>query len=327
MNSFEMLEHRLNKIIPEKAKWAKRENTNAYRLYDKDIPQIPITIDVYNNQWFAKIYPSKKHDPDPKDRQRRVDEILEILQSISKQKGFGLNYRVREKQKGGLSKFQKTSENSSNLIVYENELQFHVNLSDYSDTGLFLDHRPLRSWIRKESKSKKVLNLFSYTGAISLAASLGEALEVTSVDHSSIYLDWHEKNIHLNKFENLNHNLIEEDVLKWVSDSKNHHRDFDIIVVDPPTFSNSKGLTEDWDLQRDHELFLIDLFRNFLTPGGKIFFSTNYRDFKSYPSLNLFFEKNYYKWDNLSLQSIPSDFRDKNIHHLFIASPNIEKKI
>jgi 23S rRNA (cytosine1962-C5)-methyltransferase len=327
MNSFEMLEHRLNKIAPERAKWAKKENISAYRLYDRDIPQIPITIDVYKNYWFTKIYPSKKHDPDPNQRQKRSEEILDILESISKKIGMGLEFRIREKQKGGLSKFQKeNSKESINLIVDEYNLKFHVNLSDYSDTGLFLDHRPLRKMIENDSKSKRVLNLFSYTGALSLSANIGGAIEVTSVDHSSIYLDWHERNIHLNQLEHMNHNLIEEDVLGWIADQKNHNRDYDIIIADPPTFSNSKGKAEDWDIQRDYELFMIDLFRNFLSPGGKIYFSTNYRDFKSFPSLVQFFEKNYYKWDDISLQSIPKDFRDKKIHHLFVASPKIESR-
>jgi 23S rRNA (cytosine1962-C5)-methyltransferase len=185
--------------------------------------------------------------------------------------------KLRQKKPGRLGQYQKTAEKRSEFVVEENGLKFIVNLSDYLDTGLFLDHRVTREKVRGDAKDKRVLNLFSYTGSFSVYAASGEANEVVTVDLSNTYLDWAKRNMQLNGFIDLSkYKVIQADVLQYLNTVPENYSD--IIILDPPTFSNSKRMEDILDIQRDHAKLINDCLR-ILRSGGKIYFSTNYKKF------------------------------------------------
>jgi len=204
---------------------------------------------------------------------RSIVVICEILK-VSDENVF---LKLRQKKPGRLGQYQKTGGKRSEFTVVENKLKFIVNLSDYLDTGLFLDHRVTREKVRGEAKDKKILNLFSYTGSFSVYAASGEANEVVTVDLSKTYLDWAEKNMQLNGFIDLSrYKFLQADVLQYLYTVSENY--FDIIILDPPTFSNSKRMEDILDIQRDHVKLVNDCLR-ILKSAGKIYFSTNYKRF------------------------------------------------
>ena len=195
------------------------------------------------------------------------------------------------------------------IEVQEGELKFFVNLTDYIDTGLFLDHRNLRQTIREQAAGQDFLNLFAYTGSFTVYAARGAAKSTTTVDLSRNYLDWAQKNMHLNQLESSQHRFVAEDTIEFLQNTaRNSDRRFDLAVVDPPTFSNSKKTTRDWDVQQQHAE-LLRLTRLVMRPQGVVYFSTNFRRFKlDVAGLT------GYKIQEISKQTIPEDFRNKRIH-------------
>jgi 23S rRNA (cytosine1962-C5)-methyltransferase len=204
---------------------------------------------------------------------RSVVVICEVLK-VSEENIF---LKLRQKKPGRLGQYQKTGEKRSEFIVEENGLKFIVNLSDYLDTGLFLDHRVTREKVRADVKDKKVLNLFSYTGSFSVYTAAGGANEVVTIDLSKTYLEWAQRNMQLNGFTDPSkYKFIHADVLQYLNEISENS--FDIVILDPPTFSNSKRMEDILDIQRDHAKLINDCLR-ILKPGGKIYFSTNYKKF------------------------------------------------
>jgi len=278
----QMFANRLQKRFRHLKKWAQRTGAGAFRLYDRDIPEIPLVLDFYgscvqlqNAALSGALYkrPYEKNEDDETNWLSAMKESAAAALGIKPENIF---IKQREKQKG-LSQYEKMGHARFTQIVNEGNLAFKVNLSDYLDTGLFADRRLLRAIIRGGSAGKKVLNLFSYTGAFSVYAAAGGAVSTDSVDLSNTYLNWTKENFSLNGFETGNaHRLIRADVLEYTNKAVKTGMRWDIIIADPPAFSNSKKMLDNFDLNRD----LVDLLVKclaLLSPGGEIFVSVNLR--------------------------------------------------
>lgn len=303
----DMFKNRLRKMHRHFSKWARRSHIDCYRIFDSDIPGFPVSVDIYGDHVYVSEHKRKVgFSDDQMDdwRDGMVTTIAHVLQvDISR-----VHYRVRFRQFGS-NRYEKISRKREIIPVHEGGLEFGVNLSDYMDTGLFLDHRITRSLVRSEAKDRRFLNLFSYTGSFSVYAASGGAASTLSVDMSNTYTDWAEDNLIRNGFSGNRHQLIREDVLEFLRE-RNTDR-FDLAVLDPPTFSNSKKMKDVLDIQRDHPL-LLNLLLNKMTPGGIIYFSTNARTFKpDFASLSGATIK------DITNQTIPPDFRNKRVHYCY----------
>ncbi|MBX3016480.1 MAG: class I SAM-dependent methyltransferase [Bdellovibrionaceae bacterium] len=306
-----MIANRLSKNLKQLKPWADRLGFEAFRLYDWDIPEYPFFVDLYKDEFL--VY-DKGFESSPRDRQH-LDEILAALPLIAPELGLPAEARVHLKRRmtqTRTDKYGKTGDAQEFKEVREGAARFWVNLTDYLDTGLFLDHRPLRETIRKEAKDRRVLNLFCYTGAISVAAALGGAT-VTSVDLSATYLDWAKRNFTLNDIDPARHEFLRADILKYLEEDG--AREFDLIVMDPPIFSNSKKMTDVLDTQRDHA-WMIESCLLRLKPGGKMYFSANKQGFKLEPGLHEIAEIR-----DITARTIPKDFHRQKPHVCFELRP------
>lgn len=275
-DKFIMFENRLEKVYRHLGKQAKRLGVSCYRVYDHDLPEFPFCIEVYERNIYLAEY-RRRHGMSEEEHDAWMEKSIELICKILKVKKENIYLKLRQKKPGRLGQYQKTGEKKAEFIVEENGLRFIVNLSDYLDTGLFLDHRVTREKVKVEAKDRKVLNLFSYTGSFSVYAAAGEASEAVTVDLSKTYLDWAQRNMQLNGYTDPGkYKFIHADVLQYLNTvSKNS---FDLIILDPPTFSNSKRMEDILDIQRDHVKLINDCLL-ILNPGGKIYFSTNYKKF------------------------------------------------
>jgi len=266
--------NRLRKNVKKLEKWARQEGIECYRIYDADLPDYNVAVDRYGDWVIIQEYaPPKTIDPN-KARQRLFDVISATL-SVLQLPADRLIMKTRERQKGK-AQYQKLSEKGDYFEVKEFNARFWVNLTDYLDTGLFLDHRIARKMLGQMSQGKDFLNLFAYTGTASVHAGLGGARSTTTVDMSRTYLEWAERNLRLNGLTGRQHRLMQADCLSWLNESDEN---FDLIFIDPPTFSNSKRMEESFDVQRDHMMLMRNLKR-LLRRGGTIMFSNNKRGFK-----------------------------------------------
>lgn len=266
--------NRLRKNMKKLDKWARQSGIECYRLYDADLPEYNVAVDRYADWVVIQEYaPPKTVDAD-KARQRLFDVISATL-SVLALPANRLVLKTRERQKGK-SQYQKLGEKGEFIEVQEFTARLLVNLTDYLDTGLFLDHRIARQMLGNMSAGKDFLNLFSYTGSASVHAGLGGAKSTTTVDMSRTYLEWAERNLRLNGLTGRQHRLMQADCLSWLRESDEQ---FDLIFIDPPTFSNSKRMEDDFDVQRDH-LMLMQNLKRLLRRGGTIMFSNNKRGFK-----------------------------------------------
>jgi len=275
-DKFIMFRNRLEKVYRHLGKQAKRMGITCYRLYDHDLPEFPFCIEIYEQNVYLAEY-KRRHGMNEDEHDEWIKRSIVVICEILKVSDENIFLKLRQKKPGRLGQYQKTGGKQSEFIVEENKLQFIVNLSDYLDTGLFLDHRVTREKVRGEAKHKRVLNLFSYTGSFSVYAASGEANEVVTVDLSNTYLDWAKRNMQLNDFVDLSkYKFIQADVLQYFNSVPENY--FDVIILDPPTFSNSKRMEDILDIQRDHVRLINDCLR-ILRSNGKIYFSTNYKKF------------------------------------------------
>ncbi|MBV4412182.1 bifunctional 23S rRNA (guanine(2069)-N(7))-methyltransferase RlmK/23S rRNA (guanine(2445)-N(2))-methyltransferase RlmL [Enterobacteriaceae bacterium YMB-R22] len=266
--------NRLRKNQKKLEKWARQEGVECYRLYDADLPEYNVAVDRYADWVVIQEYAPPKTVEPQKARQRLFDVIAATLTVL----GCATNklvLKTRERQKGK-NQYQKMAEKGDFMAVREYDARLWVNLTDYLDTGLFLDHRIARRMLGEMSGGKDFLNLFSYTGSASVHAGLGGARSTTTVDMSRTYLEWAERNLRLNGLSGRAHRLIQADCLSWLRDCDER---FDLIFIDPPTFSNSKRMASAFDVQRDHIQLMRDLKR-LLRAGGVIMFSNNKRGFR-----------------------------------------------
>ena len=302
--------NRLQKNIKKIEKWAKQQGLDAYRLYDADLPEYNLAVDRYADHIVVQEYAAPKNIDENKARQRLLDAVNATLQ-VTGIETNKLILKVRQKQKG-TNQYEKLANKGEYFYVNEYGAKLWVNLTDYLDTGLFLDHRLTRKMLGEMAQGKDFLNLFAYTGSATVHAALGKAKSTTTVDMSNTYLNWAEQNLLLNDIEGKQHKLIQADCLQWLEKCD---RQFDLIFVDPPTFSNSKRMEDSWDVQRDHIKLMTNLKR-ILRPNGTIVFSNNKRGFKM----------DFAKLEELGLSAVeishktlPLDFeRNKQIHNCWL---------
>ncbi len=307
---FQMFANRLKKMIRHQGKWARRQGITCYRVYDADIPEFPVVIDYYQGYVHMAEY-KRQHQLTSEEyatwrsgcRQITSDEFGLPLTHIF--------FKEREPQKGK-TQYTKLDGHSKEVMVQENGLNFFVNFTDYIDTGLFLDHRITRQWVKEGAKDKHVLNLFAYTGSFSVYAASGGAKSTTSVDLSATYNEWAKRNMAANKLLEDRHRFFQADVFQWLREAPSFL--YDIIILDPPTFSNSKRMRGVLDIQRDHS-YLIRNCLELLKGDGILYFSTNYRQFK----LDLPYAEEVEVKD-VTAASIPPDFRNKKIHFCYSIS-------
>ncbi len=302
----EQILNRLKKNYKHRAKWARKNGFDAYRLYEKDLPDFPFLVDIYKDHVVVHFKGKKEIDEAKGHDLLLFEAIVEVCQIPQ----GNIIYKERQKQ-GDEFKYDKKDDKGLEFIINEGELKFIVNLTKYIDTGIFLDHRPLRQKLIQEAQGKKVLNLFSYTGSLSVACAKG-ATSVTSIDMSNTYLDWAEENFKLNGLSVETNHFYREDVFKFFEKNKEKNNEtFDLIIMDPPTFSQSKRMEGTLDIQRDH-IQLIKGCSQILNKGGKLYFSNNLRSFKLDEELF-----RHYSIKELTKWSIPEDFKDMKIHCLY----------
>ena len=270
-----MFQNRLEKVYRHTSKQARRQGITCYRIYDHDLPEFPLLIENYEGRLYVSEY-KRRHGLSDEEHHYWLKECVDVMSGVTGISSEAVFIKLRQRNDHRETQYQKLSEEKNEFVVEENGLKFIVNLSDYLDTGLFLDHRLTRQMVRDEAKDKKVLNLFCYTGSFSVYAAAGGASEVVSVDLSKTYLAWTERNLQLNFPSYTNQAIVHADVLQYLKTLPPHS--FDLIVMDPPTFSNSKRMATILDIQRDHITLINDCLQA-LTPGGVLYFSTNYTKF------------------------------------------------
>ncbi|MBI3775588.1 MAG: bifunctional 23S rRNA (guanine(2069)-N(7))-methyltransferase RlmK/23S rRNA (guanine(2445)-N(2))-methyltransferase RlmL [Gammaproteobacteria bacterium] len=311
----EMFANRLRKNLKQSQRWAQREGVSCYRVYDGDLPEYALAVDLYHEAATAArhVHVQEYQAPssiDPEKAQQRLQEALAVLPQVLDVPVERVYFKTRRRQKG-VAQYEKFSEGGYYVEVNEGGLRFQVNFTDYLDTGLFLDHRPTRALLRELAQGKRFLNLFAYTGTASVYAAAGGARTTTTVDMSRTYLDWAQRNMARNGYTGSEHQFLQHDCLAWLSEqAQSAPGSFDLIFLDPPTFSNSKRMTDNFDVQRDHVVLLRDVLQ-LLIPGGVLVFSNNFRRFK----LDGAALENV-EIEDLTQKTIPKDFeRNPRIHH------------
>jgi 23S rRNA (cytosine1962-C5)-methyltransferase len=270
-----MFRNRLVKSWRHVSKLAKRQGVTCYRVYDHDLPEFPFCIELYEDKVYLAEY-QRRHGMSEEDHSAWLESCVPVISGVLEVPDERIYFRERRRKAGRLDQYEKLASEQEFFIVQEAGLSFRVNLTDYLDTGLFLDHRITRGMVLREAVDRRVLNLFCYTGSFSVYAAAGGALSVDSVDLSKTYLAWAEANMAVNGFSGGSLRFIHADVLQWLDEAR--EGSYDLVVLDPPTFSNSKRMKDFLDIQRDHAE-LINKSLRAMKPGGVLFFSTNYRKF------------------------------------------------
>jgi len=311
----QMFANRLKKNFDKFASWARREQVSCYRMYDADMPEYAFAIDLYQSDPAGSagrwLYVQEYAPPATVEREKaraRREEAISVLPEVTGLPAGSIYWRTRRPQKGK-SQYEAIADVDERVVVEEGGLKVLVNFTDYLDTGLFLDHRLTRARIRELAKGKRFLNLFCYTGVATVYAADGGAAATTSVDMSRTYVDWAKRNMAVNELGG-EHRFVQEDCLAWLA--AGGRADYDLVFLDPPTFSNSKRMDREFDVQRDH----VDLIRStlkHLAPDGLLLFSTNFRKFRiDAEALGDLAVK------DITKVTVPFDFaRDSRIHACF----------
>ena len=308
----EMFANRISKNYKHLKKWAKNAGVECFRVYDRDIPELPFALDLYADRAHLQEY------------SRPVMEVRAQrywLMAMHDAAAQALNIppeRVTLKQRHGQrpdDQYRKLAASAKDFVVREGGHRFIVNLTDHLDTGLFLDHRATRALVGTLAAGRRVLNLFCYTGSISVYAAKGKAASTTSVDLSKTYLDWARRNFELNGLDIGRNRLVQADVVRFLEEERASKVRYDLIVLDPPSFSNSKRMQGVLNVQRDH-IALIRGCLALLAPGGELLFSTNLRSFR----LDIDALADLSMTEN-SGQTVPPDFRNRRIHRCWRITP------
>ncbi|MBO3276576.1 bifunctional 23S rRNA (guanine(2069)-N(7))-methyltransferase RlmK/23S rRNA (guanine(2445)-N(2))-methyltransferase RlmL [Pseudomonas schmalbachii] len=299
----QMFANRLQKNLKQLGKWARREKVECYRLYDADMPEYALAVDIYRDWAHVQEYAAPK-SIDPAKAQARLLDALAALPQALDIPPERIVVKRRERQVGK-KQYERQNTEGRFMEVQEGGVKLLVNLADYLDTGLFLDHRPMRMRIQREAEGKRFLNLFCYTATATVHAARGGARSTTSVDLSRTYLDWGRRNLSLNGFSD-KQRLVQSNVMEWLREDRG---EYDLIFIDPPTFSNSKRMEGVFDVQRDH-VELIDLAMARLAKGGVLYFSNNFRKFEMDEGVMA-----RYQVEDISAQTLDPDFaRNARIH-------------
>ncbi len=306
-----MFINRLKKNYKHLKKWARKNNISCYRVYDADIPQYAVAIDIYEQWVYVQEYQAPK-TVDKNKAFQRINDVIDVVADILETKQEYVVLKVRKKQEG-LAQYQKQDKKDYKTTVTENGLKFIINVYDYIDTGLFLDHRNTRQLIKKLANKRSFLNLFAYTGSVTVYAAAGGAKTTTTVDMSNTYLNWAQENLSINGYSGnvyaqSRHKFIREDCLEWLKQAIAENKKYQLIFIDPPTFSNSKKMSTSLDINRDHAALLSGCLA-LLADDGQIIFSTNAKNFKLDNSLNeICFVK------DITALTTTEDFRRKPAH-------------
>jgi 23S rRNA m(2)G-2445 methyltransferase (EC 2.1.1.52) len=304
----QMFANRLQKNVKKFKKWLAADKVSCYRVYDADMPEYAVAIDMYDDWAHVQEYQAPKSVDEEKARVRLMEIVTAIPSALNIPE---TNVVVKHRQRqSGKQQYEKVATSQHEMIVQEHGCDFIVNLKDYLDTGLFLDHRPVRKYIQDNANGVRFLNLFCYTASASVHAGQGGARSTLSVDMSNTYVDWARRNIELNEFSDRDHGVVRADCFEWLRKSTN---EFDFIFMDPPTFSNSKKMSNVLDIQRDH-VELIDLAMARLSDGGQLVFSNNYRRFVLDSELS-----ERYVVKDITAQTLDPDFqRNNRIHQCWV---------
>ena len=272
-----MFENRLVKVCRHLSKIARSTGVSCYRVYDRDLPEFPLIIERYENMAYVAEYRAR-HALDETEYAEWIEGSLEVISKVMEIEPSNLFLKERKRKEGRGDQYLKTGDERAFREVGEGGLKFLVNLTDYLDTGLFLDHRVTRQMVREQCAGTKVLNLFCYTGSFSVYAAAGGATEVRSVDLSNTYLAWAKQNMEINGLYDPAKTFFEKaDVLQYLPGAPADY--YDLVILDPPTFSNSKMMKDILDIQEDHVRLINDALRA-MKPGGTLYFSTNARTFR-----------------------------------------------
>jgi 23S rRNA (cytosine1962-C5)-methyltransferase len=271
-----MFRNRLLKTWRHVSKLAKRQGVTCYRVYDHDLPEFPFCIELYEDKVYLAEY-QRRHGMSEEDHSAWLESCVPVISEVMAVPDEAIYFRERRRKAGRLDQYEKLASEQEFFVVREAGLSFRVNLTDYLDTGLFLDHRITRGMVRQEAVGRRVLNLFCYTGSFSVYAAAGGAVSVDSVDLSKTYLGWAEANMELNGFAGPGSRFIHADVKQWLDEEPSAQ--YDLVIMDPPTFSNSKRMKDFLDIQRDYAELINKTLRA-MAVGGVLYFSTNYRRFQ-----------------------------------------------
>ncbi|MGO2234137.1 bifunctional 23S rRNA (guanine(2069)-N(7))-methyltransferase RlmK/23S rRNA (guanine(2445)-N(2))-methyltransferase RlmL [Marinomonas sp. UCMA 3892] len=304
----QMFANRLQKNAKKLKKWVEKNKIQCYRVYDADMPEYSVAIDIYGNWAHVQEYQAPK-SVDPEKAKQRLFEVMSAIPTALNISESNVILKQRQRQTGK-EQYEKFDQTKHEMIVEEYGCEFIVNLKDYLDTGLFLDHRPVRKLIQDKANGVRFLNLFCYTATASVHAGQGGARSSLSVDMSNTYTEWARRNIELNEFSDRYHQVERADCIEWLKQSRDK---FDLIFMDPPTFSNSKKMADILDIQRDHgELVRLAMAR--LARGGELIFSNNYRRFVLDEAL-----EQEYDVKNITRETLDPDFdRNDKIHQCYI---------
>ncbi len=308
--------NRLAKNSRHWSKWARRRKLGAFRVYDRDVPEFPFAIDCYIPEDTALTMRVHLQEIDTGWQQDEAEHdawraaVRETVATALALPSSSIIAKMRAKRRGR-EQHAKTGAAGNEFVICESGLRFLVNLEAYLDTGLFPDHRALRALVRDCAAGRRMLNLFAYTGSFTVYAAAGGAVASETVDLSNTYLEGAARNFALNGVDPQQHALIRSDVRTWLDGARAAKRRYDLIVLDPPAFSNSKAMDNELDIQRDHAA-LMNATRALLAPGGELFFSTNLRTFKLDPLLAA-----DPACEDITARTLPEDFRDRRIHHAF----------
>jgi 23S rRNA (guanine2445-N2)-methyltransferase / 23S rRNA (guanine2069-N7)-methyltransferase len=297
--------NRLRKLARHLRRWPTKRGITCYRIYERDIPEVPLVVDRYEDALHIAEF-ERPHDRTPAEHADWLDHMVRTAAEALETPRDLVFVKHRRRQRGP-TQYEPVDDRRAVRVVHEGGLQFQVNLSDYVDTGLFLDHRITRGMVRDAAAGKCFLNLFAYTGSFTVYAAAGGAVQTTTVDLLPGHLEWAEDNLRLNGFAGAAHRLVQADAREYLASLRGRPQ-FDLAVVDPPTFSNSKRMDDDWDVQQDHAELLAATLA-VMKPGGEIFFSTNSRRFK--------FDETAVAGATcreITRHTIPEDFRNKRIH-------------
>ncbi len=292
----------MRKTYKHVRKWAKRTHTNCFRIYDREMHHYPLAIDYYASRYCIQYFTPNRDDLEPPED--LVQEVEDALRRLFGADSKNIYWRSRIKRAKS-QQYEKANNQNEFFSVLEYGVQFRINLTDYLDTGLFLDHKETRQIVSSYALGKKVLNLFAYTCSFSVHAAVKGAAFTKSVDMSNTYTEWGKENFLLNGISLKNHPIIREDCLKFLDQEREK---YDLIIIDPPTISRSKKMDQMFDVQIDYP-HLIRRALELLNPDGILFFSTNSRKFS--------FDETLFptcKIQEISHKTLPIDFHDPKIH-------------
>lgn len=307
-DKYTMFRNRLHKVLMHRRKVAKKQGVSCYRLYDLDLPEFPLAIDLYEDHVHVSEY-RRNHTLTESEHAAWLDGSTAVIAEVLQVPRERVHVKERAPIADRKEQYGHFANTGERHVVHENGLKFYVNLTDYLDTGLFLDHRETRRLVGELSRGKRMLNLFGYTGTASVHAGKGGAVSTTTVDMSATYCAWARRNLELNGLRGPQHQVIEAECRSFM---ERELRRYGLIFLDPPTFSNSKRMTGTLDVQRDHPALIRAAVR-LLERGGVLIFSTNLRRFRldreALADLEI---------EDLSAATIPKDFaRSPKIHRCY----------